>query len=305
MTPVSYKQKYGVPKGANCRQAVKKQNVERQMEAVRKSQAWPAETIAQRFVQARLSGSALPDYPGSLPPDLEAAYVCQDIAIGLWPDTVAGWKIGRIQPEHEAKVGAKSLAGPIFRNAIQRPATGSLVEFGIFVGGFAAVEAEFLFEVCQDAPPGKLAWSMEDAEAIAGRMLVGVELAGSPLRTINALGPKVIVSDFGNNNGLIVGPEIANWRSRALADLTCETFIYGKSVGKGSAANVPNGPLASLRFVAELCARRSRPLKSGMLISTGAATGVHDIKAGEVARVEFHGLGAIQCVAKPLPVKAG
>ena len=268
------------------------------MEAVRKSPSWPAQTIAERFVKARLSASALPDFPGPLPPDLDTAYVCQDAAIGLWPDEIVGWKIGRIPDEHAAVLGAKSLAGPIFRKDVQIAKADVPVEFGIFVGGFAAVEAEFLFEVSKDAPAGKLDWTLDDARAIAGRMLVGVETAGSPLATINVLGPKVVVSDFGNNAGLIVGPEVPDWQDRKLETLTCESAINGKTVGKGAAANVPNGPLASLRFVAELCARRGHPLKAGMLISTGAATGIHDIVAGEKARVEFHGTGVIHCAAK-------
>jgi len=268
-------------------------------EALREIQFSAAPNIAQRFVAARLKGAALPDYPGPIPPDLTSAYQCQDAAMALWPDEVAGWKIGRIPPAAEKTVGAQRLAGPIFRKDVLRAPPGTLVEFEVFVGGFAAVEAEFVFEVGHDAPAGKLAWSMDEAAALAGRMLVGIEAAGSPLKTINALGPAVVASDFGNNAGLILGPEVHGWRERPLAELACETFIYGKSVGKGTADNILGGPLASLRFVAELCARRGRPLKAGMLISTGAVTGIHDIAAGEGARAEFKGIGTIQCAAKP------
>ena len=269
------------------------------MEAVRRVQFEDAEAIAQQLVSARLDAVALPDYPGALPPDLASAYVVQDVAIELWPDEIAGWKIGRIPPEHEVKLGARSLAGPIFRGDVRLSAPGSLVEFGMFVGGFAAVEAEFLFEIGQDAPVGKMSWTTTDAVAMVRRMLVGVETAGSPLRTINMIGPKAVVSDFGNNAGLIVGPEVPNWIERAPGELACETFIHGKSVGKGTAANVMGGPLEALRFVAELCGKRRRPLKEGMLISTGATTGIHEVAPGEIARVEFRGIGAIQCAAKP------
>ena len=58
-----------------------------------------------------------------------------------------------------------------------------------------------------------------------------------------------------------------------------------------------------LRFVAELCAKRGRPLRAGMLITTGAITGIHDVVAGELARVEFKGLGAVQCIAAPLKAR--
>jgi len=273
------------------------------MEAVQVVHFASASRIAQRFVAARLNAMALVDYPGPIPPDLASAYECQEAAIALWPDEVAGWKIGRIPPAFEQKLGAQRLAGPVFRRGIYKSTPNTVVEFGVFMGGFAAVEAEFVFEIGHDAPAGQLRWSLNDAAAIVGRMLVGVETACSPLPTINALGPTVVVSDFGNNAGLILGPEVPNWRERLPAELTAETFIDDKSVGTGSAANVLGGPLESLRFVAELCAQRGRPLKAGMLITTGAATGIHDIVAGQKARAEFKGIGAIHCAAKPRSVQ--
>ena len=258
----------------------------------------PASRIAQRFVSARLNVTSLGDYPGQIPPDLASAYEVQENAIELWQDEIAGWKIGRIPPPFEQKLGAARLAGPIFAKAVQRASGEDVVELGLIDGGFSAVEAEFVFEIGTNAPPNQLRWSVNDAAAIVKRMLVGVELAGSPLATINALGPTVVVSDFGNNAGLVLGPEVANWRDRALTDLCAETFIDGKSVGKGSADSILGGPLGALQFVAELCAKRGRPLKAGMLISTGAATGIHDIVAGQEARIAFKGIGTIHCAAK-------
>lgn len=269
------------------------------MEAVKSVHFAPASRIAQRFVAARLNAMALDDFPGPIPPDLASGYECQEAAIALWSDAIAGWKIGRIPPDFEKKLGQARLAGPIFRRGVQKAIADAVVEFGVFVDGFAAVEAEYVFEIAKDAPAGQTRWSLNDAAAIAGRMLVGVEAAGSPLATINKLGPTVVVSDFGNNAGLILGPEVANWRDRTLTDLTCETFIDGKPVGQGAAANIYGGPLGALQFVAEHCARRGRPLKTGMLISTGAATGIHDIVSGQTARVEFKGIGTIHCTAKP------
>lgn len=269
------------------------------MEAVRKVQ-FAGEGIAQQFVSARLKAVALSEFPGTLPPDLDSAYAVQDAAIDIWPDEVAGWKIGKIPPDHAAKLGAKSLAGPVFRKDVRYPVPGGAVGYGMFVGGFSAVEAEFMYEIGVDAPAGKTSYTTEEAMGLVKRMICGVENAGSPLATINVVGPLCVVSDFGNNNGIIVGAEIPNWRERNLADLTVETFIDGKLVGTGSAANVPGGPIESLRFVAELCASRGRPLKKGMFITTGAITGIHDVVPGELARVEFKGFGTIQCVASPM-----
>ena len=255
------------------------------------------ENVAQSFVEARLAAMSLPDYPGVVPDDLATAYRIQDAAIALWPDEIVGWKIGRIAPQFEPQFGPSRLAGPIFREMVRSATSPTPTPFPIFEGGFAAVEAEFVIMVGATAAPEKTQWTTEEARALVGEILIGVETAGSPLATINLLGPTAVVSDFGNNAGLILGGIIPDWRTRIDREFACESFIDGRSVGRGSAADLPGGPIESLRFVLELSARRGLPLKEGMLISTGAATGIHDIAAGQHARVVFAGVGVLECVA--------
>lgn len=251
---------------------------------------------AARFVAARLKAVALPDFPGDVPSDLETGYASQETAIKLWPDEIAGWKVGRIPDALQNKLGQARLAGPIFRGAVWVADGDTPVAFPVFTGGFAAVEAEYVFRLGADAPADKTEWTAEEAADLVEALHIGVETAGSPLATINVLGPTVVVSDFGNNAGLILGPTIADWRAR-LDELTCETFVEGVSVGRGGAASLPGGPLGALKFLARHCALRGRPLKAGQLISTGAATGIHDVVAGQTARVVFAGCGEIACVA--------
>ncbi len=255
------------------------------------------DSIARQFVTARLAAQALAAFPGPVPSDLATGYRNQDAAIALVSDDIAGWKIGRVGAEFEDRFGPGRIAGPIFRGAVRHADGRAPVPFPVFKGGFAAIEAEFVFVLAQDAPPNKLDWTLAEARALIGDMHIGIETAGSPLATINALGPTVVVTDFGNNAGLILGPRVAGWRDLKDSELTCESFIEGRSVGKGAASDLPGGPMEALRFLAEHCARRGRPLTKGLLISTGAATGIHDIAAGERARVDFGALGAIECVA--------
>ncbi len=58
---------------------------------------------------------------------------------------------------------------------------------------------------------------------------------------------------------------------------------------------VLGGPMSSLVFLLEHLARRNRPLKAGQLVTTSAATGIHDIVVGQNARVSFAGIGEIHC----------
>ncbi|WP_394822194.1 2-keto-4-pentenoate hydratase [Pendulispora albinea] len=256
--------------------------------------------VARHFVEARRAMRALPEFPGPVPSDLATGYATQEIAISLWSDDVVGWKIGRVPPQYEAVLGAPRIAGPIFRRKLWTVPEGErneAIAFPVFVGGFAAVEAEYVVRVAHDAPPGKTDWTLDEARAMTAALHIGVEPAGSPLATINALGPTVVVSDFGNNNGLILGPEIRDWRSTPWQELPCETWIEGSRVGTGTAASVPGGPIEALRFLLEHLAHRNRPLKAGDLVTTGAATGIHDIEAGQSAVLRFGRCGELRCKA--------
>lgn len=260
--------------------------------------------IAQRLVAARLGGEPLPGFPGRLPPDLASAYAVQEAAIELWPDAVAGWKVGLIAPHLVPVLKQDRLAGPIFRRSVRRAAPGGRMAFPVFAGGFAAVEAEFLLELSRDAPPGKTEWTRAEALDLVAAVHVGVETAGSPLATINELGPCAIVADFGNNAGLIIGPALPGWRTTPVEEWTCESFLDGVSVGRGHGGLAPGGPFESLRFLLALRARRSRPLKAGDWVSTGAITGVHEIEAGQSARLSFTAADIV-CVAEPfVPLQA-
>lgn len=265
-----------------------------------------ARDLATQFVRARLAGVSVPAFPGDIPTSLDAAYACQDAAIAMWPDDVQGWKVGRIGEPWLSRLGEDRLVGPIFTRAVHLARGGvQVVEFPVFDGGFAAVEAEFIARLGVDAPAGKTDWTAADVGELVAALHVGIETAGSPLATINELGSAVVVSDFGNNAGLIVGPEIPKWRETAPDRLPSETFIEGRSVGKGSAASVPGGPLAALAFALNRCARRGLPLKAGQLVSTGATTGIHDIRIGQSSRVVFEGIAEIHCRAARARAVAG
>ncbi|MCF7752369.1 hypothetical protein KQ945_16540 [Bacillus subtilis subsp. subtilis] len=252
--------------------------------------------IARAFVGARQHGHALADFPGNIPPDLVAAYRVQDQAIALWDDAVVGWKVGYIAAERRDSSGDDRLLGPIFARRLWN-ATGGTVDIPVFVGGFGAVEAEFVIQLLEDAPADKLQWTAEEAEALPAKLFIGVEVASSPLATINKLGPRVVVSDFGNNNGLVLGAEIPDWTRLDDADLRAETRIDGEVVGTGGATLLPGGLRTAYAFALVRSAQRGRPLKAGDLIASGNATGIHDIAVGQHALIRFAGYGDITCKA--------
>lgn len=252
-----------------------------------------AASIAGRFLSARRAAEGISGYPGDMPDSLEEAYRIQDEAIAGWPHAVRGWKVGRVVPPFTSRFGTDRLAGPIFHVA-EAVEDGDAV-MPVFANGFAAGEAEFLFRVGSAPPSGKTRFSLEEAAELIDAVHVGIEVASSPLPTINALGPVAVVSDFGNNNGLVVGPAIPDWRRSGLEEWAVATLVDGVEVGRGSSSNFPDGAIGSARFLFELMADRGIQLTPGQWISTGAVTGVHEARPGQTVEARFGARYRISC----------
>jgi len=249
--------------------------------------------VAQAFVDHRLAARALPDYPGATPDALSRSYAIQDQAIALFPDQVVGWKVGGVPPAQQAVLGAHRVAGAIFAANVWT-AGAQPTDLPAIEGGFAAVEAEFIARIGADVDPNRTDWTLADVADQIDAVFIGVELAGSPLSSINDLGSAVVASDFGNNGGLVIGPELTDWRAR-METIEVETLINGQSVGRGGSASLAGGALESVRFLLEHGARRGRPLTAGTLISTGAVTGVHRVDIGDESVCRFAGAGEVRC----------
>ena len=244
--------------------------------------------VAGQLVKARREGRSLTGFPGPAPADMAEAYRIQDAAIARWPDDLVGWKIGYIAADRRATGDPDRLVGPIWsRGRRQGGEHDSPIEVGIFAAGFAAVEAEVVVRLEQELPAHPDAWTAEEVAGLEQRLLVGIEVASSPIPDINALGPAVIAADFGNNNGLVVGPSLTTRAGDDAVELA--TFIDGQLVGEGTSANLPGGLHHGLATALNLLAGRDQPVRAGMVFATGAVTGIHEIGPGQHCRIEVRG----------------
>lgn len=254
-----------------------------------------ADQIAAAFVTARRDARALHSYPGAKPADLDIAYRIQAGAIRLWGEAVSGWKVGLIPREQQGALGSNRLVGPIFASRVMTTGNDAIVEAPVFDGGFAAVEAEFVAVLGADLPPGQRCFSSDEAAAMIEKIYCGIEIASSPLASVNAAGSAVTISDFGNNAGLILGPEVPDWRNSGFADWRVDVALDGSAVGQGRGSAIPDGPVGAVRFLLETAAARGLAVGRGTLISTGAITGVHEAGPGAVARATFGDFASLAC----------
>lgn len=127
----------------------------------------------------------------------------------------------------------------------------------VFAQGFAAAEAEFLLHV---APGWNGTVPADDAETrkVLDAVHIGIEVASSPYPGINADGPPVTISDFGNNAGMVVGPALEGWETAAFETIGVRFEIDGETIAEATTATMLDGPSARCAS----CWRTFRPAAS-------------------------------------------
>ena len=258
-------------------------------------------TISERLVEARKAAISLPAFPGQLPSDTKTAYAIQHQSINSWPDEVSGWKVGGISTLFLEQFASRRLAGPIFKSQTLTAPDSEAVTASVFENGFAAVEAEFVIRTAVPLRPSEPVKTREELKECIASIHMGVEIASSPMADINELGPGAIISDFGNNAGLIVGPQIMNWRERAADDIDISVVINGVKTG-AIRTHISEDAFAAFEFLSDLSHARGIELPAGTLVTCGALSGIHDVEIGDQASVVFVGLGKLDIrVAKRPP----
>jgi 2-keto-4-pentenoate hydratase len=124
---------------------------------------------------------------------------------------------------------------------------------------------------------------------------VGIEVASSPFPGINSHGPTVTVSDFGNNNGLVIGPAVDGWRDADVDAWPVTLTVNDREIGRATTATMLDGPFGAARFLFEHLARRGIAAVAGQWISSGAVTGVHPVSPGDKVVAGFDGRWTVAC----------
>jgi 2-keto-4-pentenoate hydratase len=242
-------------------------------------------SIAKQLLKARRNASVLPQFPDALPTSLADAYAVQNCALSQWDDTVAGWKVGGIPPQLQQQFGADKVVGPIFAKSVRRAESGQCVTMPAFAA-YVAIEVELIIEMGE---------TRDD-----DRMFIGVEIASSPIQHVNKLGLLAVASDFGINGGLLVGPEVKNWRSVDFSLDEVKAVVGGEVYEPVRLTQRPDAALYSMAALEKHCAQYGIDLPAGTFVSSGAITGVHETRVGSRTIADFGRLGSVEIVLSDL-----
>lgn len=265
--------------------------------------------ICDALVHAREAATTLDAFPGDIPDTLEKAYAVQKMAISQWDADLIGFKVGGVPAKWQDQFPTSWLAGPMFSDQSYAVESGQSLDVSVFEGGFAAYEAELVFVLKDldklDAPLE----SVDDTHAFISRVYLGAEIASSPNLRVNDMGPGSIISDLGNNAGVVLGPEAPLSILDGLSKLEVVLTIDDVEIGRACPNAGENGPLGALRFILNhfISLKGKIDLPENCLISSGAITGVHQSHAGTKSTITFADMAEYELKMvprKPKPARA-
>ena len=245
--------------------------------------------VSKALIAARRACVAIDGYPAELPQSLEQAYAVQIQSIKDWDADLIGFKVGGVPPKFQEQFPTIWQAGPMFADQQYVANSGDSIDVTVFKGGFAAYEAELVFVLKDLDTLGAPLETVEDTHKFIKAVHLGAEIASSPNPEVNNLGPGSIISDMGNNAGVVLGPEAPLSILEDFSKLEVVLHIDGVEIGRKTPNPGENGPLGALRFILNhfISFKGQFDLPENCLISSGAITGVHQSQAGTTGNLKF------------------
>lgn len=224
------------------------------------------EAFAQRLAEAWTRGVELTaaDCPAQ---SAAQAYAVQDALVERLPAFAArapAWKVG-LTSAQATPTAAPLPSDRLHATSMPTPQAHDL-----------SVEAEVAFEL--------------DAQGRPQRIGAAIEVAGS--RYVEGVKAPAVarLADLQSHVALIVGAmntfDPIDW-----AEQRCIVHVNGVEVASSVGSHPCGDPLAALPWLLAHAAQRRMPLRAGAIVTTGAWTGMHPVRAGDRIVVEFPGIG--------------
>lgn len=250
-----------------------------------------AERAARHLFELHRSGGRLTPLAADLHPgDLDEAYATQERLQDLLIPSrggVAGYKIAITTPVMQRLMGLDHpIGGAIFSSLLHpSPARLRCADYGN-----VAVECEIAVRLAADLPAGQR-YDRGSVAAAVGTVMAAIEIIDDQKADYKEANAFDLAANNAWNAGCVIGPEVAEWRGLDLAALGGRMLIAGVEVGRGVGGDVLGHPLTALAWLANLMAGRGRPLRRGMIVSTGSIVSTKWPKPGERVVAAIDGLG--------------
>ena len=227
-----------------------------------------------------------------VPPDNDTAYaVAAEVARELgWP--IGGWKIAATKQEMQRALRATS---PIYGRVYARFIHDSpfILEHRVLLRPLP--EVEYVAKLGADLPPRARPYLQDEVADAVASLHSGMEIAECRFAQDDAFPPlPAILADGSGSGSLVIGPPVADWRTRDIAGQEVVLRVNGAERRRGSARAALDHPLMPLTWLANELSRTGIGLKSGEVVSTGTLTGMVVARSGEAHVADYGPFGEVR-----------
>jgi 2-keto-4-pentenoate hydratase len=244
---------------------------------------------ADVLAAARRDGQLLERLPDeNRPRSLAEGYEIQNAFIKIWPDKLAGWKIGATSHVTMERFGvSEPIYGPFFAGDVYAspaaPTAGSLQHM--------AIESEFAYRLGKDLPARATPYSREEIIDAIDAVIPCFEIVSPRFVRIPFDDVASAVADCMLNYAMILGTPITDWRGIDAARHPVQLRIDGMVTGEGNGSDCLGDPRNVLDWIVEKLRASGTSLKRGEILSTGTCTGIVPLQRGQTAVGDFGPLG--------------
>jgi 2-keto-4-pentenoate hydratase len=255
-----------------------------------RTKAMTAETAAAALHVARKAHSVLGDPPGGVA-DLAEAYRIQEAFVALMEaddGPTVGWKVALTSPVMQQMCGVDHpCEGAVLRDRVHAsPATCDTSKLGRL-----GVEAEIALTIGKDMTGDAGPYTAESAAACVASARAAIELVDDQNADYAAITAIRLVANNSLNHGIVVGPEVADWRSLDLASLKGAMLIEGVVVAEGTGADILGHPLNAVIWLSNSLNARGKMLRKGDVVMCGSFVRTQFPTAGQTVTCRVEGLG--------------
>lgn len=246
------------------------------------------ESAAQLLFAARAARRTIARLPQTCRPEDAAAGLAIQRRVGaLLGRPIGGWKCSAATAER------KTPLAPIFLPSIHDESPCPIVP----TATMARIEPEIAFVVGRDLPPRTTPYADEEVRASMREVRLVLELIGPRYTDPTAITFPELLADNIANQGLFVGPVVADALSRPLAAIPIVAAGPTRTLLTREGKHPDGHPLPPLYWLANFLAGggygKAEWLRAGQVVTTGSYCGVIDVPLDTDLTLAFGDLGVL------------
>jgi 2-keto-4-pentenoate hydratase len=250
------------------------------------------QSAAAFLAAVRREGRVVENLPDACRPrSLAEGYETQDAFRAIWPDSVAGWKIGATAPATMARFEMNEpMYGPFFASTVHR----SPAHVPAPTRHAMSIESEFAYRLGRDLPARPTAYSREEIVAAIDALIPAFEIVGTRFAQVPYGDAGAVVADCMLNAAMVLGASVEDWRRLDIPNHPVRLTIDGEVKGEGKGSDALGDPRNVLDWVVNTLRASGVGLTKGQILSTGTCTGIVPFARGQSAVADFGALGKVE-----------